>query len=683
MLRNSNLTPAMRRRAWTIFLAGALTAALAWPAPPAHAQQKTAELADRSLEDLMNLEVTSVSKKAEKLSRTASAVFVITQEDIRRSGALNIPDLLRMVPGVDVAQVDSNTWAISVRGFNSVFGNELLVLVDGRSVYTTSFGGVFWDTLDLPLEDIERIEVIRGPGGSAWGANAVNGVINIITKKATDTHGGLVVGGGGNVQQGFGTAQYGGKLGSSTDYRVFAKYFNDDHFPDPLGQNGADGWHGLRGGFRVDTTLTPRDTLMFQGDMYTYRAGDPVLLLPSVTSPSTVPVNLLVDLTGGFLQGSWDHAFSSQSSTTLQLSYTQYERDDNLGDHRGTLDLSFQHHYSGWSRQNIVWGVGYRRDASTATGSLTTSFVPANLTTHLFSTFVQDEITLLPDRLFLTGGVRLEHNYYTGVNVIPSVRVAWTPGDRQTVWIGISDAVRSPSQLDAGFRANFGSFTPPGGPLTLLSFIGNPNVDDESLIAYEFGYRTSISDRLSIDFASYYNDYNHQETTEPAPPFFENTPAPPHLVLPSTYKNLMYGETHGFEVSANWKPIGRWTLSPGYAFEQIHMHLYPASQDTTSVASSQGASPVHGAQLRSHLTLWRGVSWDASAYFTGRLTDPVVPSYTRVDTQLAWQIGEGVTLSFVGQNLAQDHHFEFVDDTGSARTTEIKRSAYAKFSWRF
>ncbi len=661
----------------------ALFAILASFSLPAWSQQKAADLADRSLEDLMNIEVTSVSKKAEKLSVTASAVFVITQEDIRRSGATDLPDVLRMVPGANVAQIDASTWAISVRGLNERFGNELLVLVDGRSVYTSSFGGVFWDALDLPLEDIERIEVIRGPGGSAWGANAVNGVINIITKKTSDTLGALAVTGGGSVQQGFGTVQFGGKAGSSTSYRVYTKYFNNDHFPDPLNQDGGDGWHALRGGFRIDTALTAKDSVTFQGDLYTDREGTPVLNFPSITSPGLVDAELLVNLSGGFLSGTWDHTLSPRSSTTVQVSYDRYERNDALRDDRGTLNLNFQHQYSGWSRQNIVWGLGYSRVASNSQGSLFISFIPADLTTHLFGAFVQDEITLAPDRLFLTVGTRLEHNYYTGINVMPSARVAWTPDHHQTVWAAVSDAVRSPSQLDAGFRSNFGSFTEPGGTLAVLSFFGNPRIDDESLIAYELGYRRAILDRLSFDFAAYYDTYHHQETVEPAPPFPESTPAPPHLVIPVTYQNLMHGETHGFEFSANWKPLSRWTLSPGYAFERIHMRVDPTSQDTSSAAASEGSSPVHAAQLRSHVVVWRDISWDASGYFVDRLKDPAIPAYTRVDTQLSWKFGERAEFDLIGQNLLRDHHAEFMDATGSARTTEIKRSAYAKFSWRF
>ncbi len=662
---------------------GLLAAISACSALPAWPQQTSTDLTKESLEDLMSINVTSVSKKAEKLSQTASAVFVITQEDIRRSAATNLPDLLRMVPGVDVAQIDSNAWAISVRGLNQRFSNELLVLVDGRSVYTTEFGGVYWDSLDLPLEDIERIEVIRGPGGSAWGANAVNGVVNIITKKTSDTLGGLVVAGGGNVQQGFGTAQYGGKAGSSITYRAYAKYFENDHFPDPMNQDGADGWRSLRGGFRVDIAASQKDSLTVQGDIYTNRNGTPEFDFPSITSPGPMPVNLITNVSGGFLEGIWDHTFSPQSSTTLQVSYERSERGGLLTDDRGVLDLNFQHQYRGWSRQNLVWGLGYNRVASASQGDFFVSFIPADLTTHLYSGFVQDEVTAVPDRLFVTAGVRIEHNYYTGASVMPSARVAWTPDDHQTVWAAVSDAVRSPSQLDAAFRANLATFTEPDGTLALLAFIGNPHVDNESLVAYEMGYRASILDKLSVDFAAYYYDYDHQETDEPATPFFENTPAPPHLVIPTTYENLMHGEAHGFEISANWKPLSRWTLSPSYAFEQIHMYTDPASQDTTSAAGAEGASPVNSAQVRSHVTIWRALSWDASAYFVDRLRDPVIPSYTRVDTQLSWKFGEGGVFSLVGQNLLRDHHEEFFDSTESARTTGMKRGAYAKFSWRF
>ncbi len=317
-------------------------------------------------------------------------------------------------------------------------------------------------------------------------------------------------------------------------------------------------------------------------------------------------------------------------------------------------------------------------------GTFFTSFLPAHLDHRVYGAFVQDEIAIRPDQLYLTVGTKFEHNDYTGLNVMPSARIAWTPTPQQTLWAAVSDAVRSPAEIDTNFRANLGSFSVPGNPTPfLIAFIGNPKVEDESLIAYELGYRRVIGKQFSIDFSSYYNDYNHQDTTEPAPDFFEATPAPAHIVVPLTYGNLMYGETQGIEVFGTWRVTNHWTLNPGYAFEEIHMHLRPASQDTTSVAAAEGASPHHSAQLRSRVDFPHGLTWDTSAYFVGRLTDPAEPSYTRLDSQLSWRFGEGGSISLVAQNLLKGLHQEFVDSTNSAQTTLVKRSAYIKFTWKF
>jgi len=643
----------------------AVSAAVSFPAFP---QEKTADLASQSLDDLMNIEVTSVSKKEQKLSQIASAVFVISSEDIRRSGATNIPDLLRMVPGVDVAQIDANTWAVTVRGLNGRFSNELLVLLDGRSVYTPTFGGVFWDVLDLPLEDIERIEVIRGPGASVWATNAVNGVINIITRKASETPGAMVVAAAGTVDQGFGTLQYGGKgkVGKDTSFRAFAKYLNQDHFPNSSGQDGGDGWGLSRIGFRSDTSLSPKDMLTFEGDLYRGREGNPGFAISSITS-APVAVDRETNLGGGFIQTVWNHTYSSGSGTNLQLAYDEYERNDVLGETRGTLDVAFQHHFALSGRQNLIWGIEYRYSQSRTVGSIALSLSPPNLNTHLFSAFVQDEIAIVPARLFVTVGTKLEHNHYTGFDTQPSVRVAWTPNAQRTLWGAVSEADRNPAATDDSIQANFGGFTGPNGSVA-IRLLGNPSLSNERTVSYEAGYRMSLANQL---------------TTEPGTPFFESTPPPPHLVMPLTYENLMHGESHGLEVALNWKVASRWTLSPGYEFERIHMHLGPGSQDTTSVSEAEGSSPLHSAQVRSHLSLTHALSWDASAYFVDRLTDPVIPSYTRLDTGLTWQWNAKSSLSLVGQNLLKDRHEEFVDSTASAVTTLIKRSAYVEWTWRF
>jgi iron complex outermembrane recepter protein len=657
-------------------------AMLAFLTMPAWSQQVSSDLTAKSLEDLMNVEVTSVSKNEQKLSRTASAIFVITAEDISHSGALNIPDLLRMVPGMNVARINANTWAMSARGLDGEFSNELLVMVDGRTVYVPTFGGVFWDVLDIPLEDIERIEVIRGPGGTIWGANAVNGVINIITKKAADTLGGLIVAGGGNVDQGFATTQYGGTLGKNTDYRVYSKYLNQPELPGLGGQMGGDGWHLLSGGFRVDSTISPKDNLTVEGNLYVGREGNPNLSLPSVTSPGMQASELAVNLSGGFLQLGWNHTFSARSDTIFQISYDSFERNDQLRENRYTLNLDFQHHFAWGERQSIIWGLGYRYSSSQTDGDLSVSLNPANFNTQIASSFIQDEIALLPDRLYLTVGTKLEHDYYTGFVLLPSVRVTWQPNAHQMFW-AISRAARTPASLDTAERLNFAGFPGPGGTPVLIGQIGNPHFRNEDLTAYETGTRTTLRKHLSIDFAAFYGAYTHQETAEPAPPVFETTPAPPHLFIPTILENLMHGESEGLEIAANWKVSDRWTLSPGYAFEEIHMHLDPSSQDTQSVAPAEGSSPVNSAQLRSHFVLPHNMAWDTSAYFVGRLSDPDIPSYTRVDTSLSWQYREGMSFSLVGQNLVRDEHIEFIESTGASLSTLIKRSAYAKFTWRF
>lgn len=669
-------------------IACALALAAALPCRSQDGQQKSADLANQSLEDLMNIEVTSVSRKEQKLSRTAAAVFVITQEDIRRSGATNIPDLLRMVPGMDVGEINGSTWAISARGFNQQFSNKLLVMVDGRVVYTQTFAGVFWDTMDLPLEDIDRIEVIRGPGAAIWGANAVDGVINIITKKASESKGGLATAGAGSLEQGFGMAQYGGSMAKNTDFRVYEKYFNQEHLLDLTGQNGADGWHVLRGGFRMDSALNAKDSLMVEGDVSDGREGEYGFVLPSVTSPTLVPAAEQIDNVDGWLVGRWNHTYSARSDTELQVSYDRHVRDDPQNPEiRDTFDIQFQHHVLLGSRHDVVWGLGYQASPDKITGGLTVTMNPTKRDLQEVSSFVQDEIALIPDRVYFTLGSKFEHNDYTGFEFMPTGRVAWIPAKNQMMWAAVSRALRAPSRNDTNLVLNFGSV--PGNPPTLLRLLGNPNYDDERLIAYEAGYRTTVSSHLSLDAAAYFNDYDSLQTTEPGTPFFEDTPAPPHEVQPFTYENLMYGNTDGIEFTGNWQFNSRFSLSPGFAFEQIHMHTKPTSQDTMTGPFVEGAVPRQSAELRAHWQIEKRLSWDASAYFVDRLNNQgpagntVIPAYTRVDTGFTWKPREQFSLSFVGQNLEKDHHPEFQDINGALQNGQIKRSAYVKASWHF
>jgi iron complex outermembrane receptor protein len=440
----------------------------------------------------------------------------------------------------------------------------------------------------------------------------------------------------------------------------------------------------LRGGVRTDSILSGKDTLMVQGDMYSAREGIPTVSFPSVTSASLENVEEIGNLSGGFIQGGWKHTFSPRSDMTLQSSYGRYERDDLLREGRDTLNLDFQNNFSGWARQNIVWGVTYEYSASKSYGNLTGAFFPSDLGIQTFGSFVQDEVAIVPNRLFLTIGTKVEHNHYTGWDLMPSARIAWVLGPHHTLWGAISKADRTPSELDASSRATLSGSSGPGGVPVLVTFIGNPNIENETTVGFESGYRTTILKHASIDIAAYYDTYAHQETVEPATAFVEDTPPPVHLVYPITFANLMHGETHGVEVAVNLEATHRWTLSPGYAFENVGMRLAPTSADTdNSVSKAEGSSPADSAQLRSHLVLGHGVTSDTSAYFVGRLSDPREPSYTRVDTNLSWHFRERASLSFVGQNLVRDGHQEFVDSTDIARTTLVRRSAYVKLSWLF
>jgi iron complex outermembrane receptor protein len=664
--------PWMSRRHYLSLLFAMSLTVSAWP------QQRPVDLTGRSMEDLMNIEVTSVTKGIQKMSQVAAAVFVIGQEDIRRSGATNIPDLLRMVPGLDVAQINANTWAISARGFDSQFANKLLVLVDGRAVYSPTFAQVYWDTLDVPLEDIDRIEVIRGPGGTVWGTNAVNGVINIITKKAQNTLGTLVTGGGGTLEQGFGTAQYGG-MTKGTAYRIFTTYHNRDHFPDLNGQDGGDGLHLLHGGFRVDSDLSKSDALTLQGDIYTGGEGESII--HSVLSP---PENLTVfrrsHLSGGNVLIKWSHTFSSRSDMTLQFYLDRYKRSGpQSSEDRNTIDFDFRHHVVLGSRHDLNWGVGYRHSENKTVGTIDLAFVPANQSGNLVNFFVEDQITLKPERLFLYIGTKLEDNYFTGFDFEPSVRLAWTPTNRQTFWAAVSDVHRAPSQRDVSLKAALAALP---GPAEVI-ITGNPNFTDETVLSYELGYRAQVNNRLSVDLATFLNSYRGLQTIEPLPSFTEPNSSPPLLVIPNSFANKMYGTTGGIEASINWKITDHWTLSSGYSLLKTHLHTDPTSMDTTDVADAEGSSPNHQAQLRSHLELPHGLAWDSNAYFVGPLPAQALPAYTRLDSQLTWQFAEGIQLSIVGQNLLSDHHVEFNDYLSAVNPSRVKRSMYAKIVWHF
>jgi iron complex outermembrane receptor protein len=650
---------------------------------PAHPQQ-TPDLTQKSLEDLMNIEVTSVSKKEQRTSEAAAAIFVISREDIRRSGALHIPDLLRMVPGLDVAQIDTGKWAISARGFNGQYSDKLLVLVDGRTVYTPIFAGVFWDSQNVPLDDIERIEVIRGPGAAVWGANAVNGVINIITRTAGDTPGGYVVGDAGSNSIGPETVRYGGDAGRLGAWRVGAEGFHYNALPAAAGLGGHDDWRLIHGGFRTDSKLSVKDSLTTEGEVYQGNAGE-MADVPVSLAPAEDAVLALRDRYSGWnLLSRWNRVISPRSATSLQIYFDRTNRGDttySVG--LNTFDIDFQHHFAWNARQDIVWGLGYRVSADSTDPTLRITFTPRDRDTQLFGSFVQDEIAIRPDSLKLSLGARLEHNDYTGFNLQPSARLVWTPDSRSMFWTAVSGADRTPARSDTDLRVNYTAIPGPGGLPVLVSLFGNPNQKDERLTAFEAGYRDTFSSRLSLDSTVFYNRYRDLVSVEPEAVRLEGNPAPEHLLIPSTFGNGLYGETHGLEVFANWKAARFWTVSPGYSFLSTHLHPLAWSQDFTDAAGTEGSTPDHQAQLRSSLSLPRNLQWNTEAYFVNRLPTLAVPSYTRLDSSLIWKAGERVSFSVAGQNLLRNLHQEFSGPDDTVLPGLMRRDGYVRVAWSF
>jgi iron complex outermembrane receptor protein len=616
-----------------------------------------------------------------------AAVYVLTEEDIRRSGQRSIPDALRMVPGLDVARIDSNKWAISSRGFNGRFANKLLVLMDGRSVYTPLFSGVFWDERDTMLDDIERIEVIRGPGATLWGANAVNGVINIISKKAQDTQGFLLSGGGGSEERGFGALRYGGKIGDDAYYRVYVNYFNRASGDQPSGLEAADAWQVTRGGFRFDWNASCQDSVVLEGDIYGGNLGD-TLTSPTLTFPFKQTFNEKYTISGEYVLGRWTHVFSDTSNMSFQCYYDRTHRDEPalIQEERDTVDLDFQHRFALTCRQEIVWGLGYRLTTDHIIGSPIVTFDPGSRTDNLFSSFVQDDLTVVKDQLHLIVGTKLEHNDYTGFEIQPGVRLLWTPNKQQTIWTSVARAVRTPSRAEANARINTSVFPPnaifPGSPVTLASFFGNSDFVSEELTAYEAGYRVSPIETLSLDFAGFFNDYQHLRTGEPAIPFLELSPPPPHLVAPFLLGNKLQGETYGVEIAGSWKPADDWKVHASYTLLETNLRRDRTSQDVIP-NRDLGKGPHNQFNVRSFWDLTKRLEFDTALYYVDNLPDQNVHSYVRLDTRVGWHPRQNLELVLGLQNLLTARHQEFGPTFIDTLPTPAERSIYGMIRWRF
>src|SRR5213080_2676207 len=605
-----------------------------------------------SIEQLMNLQVTSVSKRPERLSQTASAIQVITQQDIRRSGASSLPEILRLATNLQVAQVDSRQWAIGARGFNSTTANKLLVLIDGRTAYTPLFSGVFWDVQEIPLADIDRIEVISGPGATLWGANAVNGVINVITRNSRDTQGLLVSGGGGTELRGFGNARYGGALTPTVHYRVYGNGFARQPTLLPSSLDAADDWHALQGGFRVDWDASPTNGVSVHGDLYDGRISQP--------SASDIAVS------GHNLAARWSHTISATSDVRTELYYDRTHRDipGTFGEDLDTYDVDIQQSARVGARHDVVWGLGYRLINDRVVNGSVLAFLPGHVARQWFTGFVQDEIALVPNRLHVALGTKIEHNDYTGFEIQPSGRVNWRLSPSGTLWAAVSRALRTPSRIDRELFAR----------VSADSFLaGGPGFHSEEELAYELGYRHQQGS-LALSVATFYSRYHGLRSLEQV---YVNPLTPDTVVI----GNGQDGESYGAELTADYRVTDRWRLRAGYTELRVHVWPNPGSTDMSRGATESQAPDrqfflLSSVDLPAHLGL--------AAWFRAidDINNQVVPAYAELNVTLTWRPTSKVECSLVGQNLLHSRHREF-GAAASPTRRDIQRGVYGAVSWRF
>ena len=648
--------------------------------PPSAKGQGPRVLKNLSLEELSQIEVTTPSKEPTRASQTPAAVYVITGEDIRRSGVTSIPEALRLAPGVEVARIDSSKWSIGIRGFGSRLTRSVLVLIDGRTVFTPLFDGTYWEVQDTMMEDIDRIEVIRGPGGTIWGPNAVNGVINVITKPARDTHGALVSASGGNEDQGFLNARYGGARGNNLNYRVYAKGFTRSSEVHPDGRN-FDDWRSFQSGFRLDWTAGQRDTFTVQGDIYDEAVGESVQAT-GYTPPFSQVVDSTANLSGGNVLAHWRRVINDYSDIQVQVYYDRTNRHEpNFGELRNTFDIDFLHRIRLPARNQISWGLGARlspvHDLEVVSGL---TFLPDKRTDYLYTGFVQDDIGLVNHRLSLTLGTKFLRTNFTRPGLEPSARILWTPTEQQSVWAAFTHALRTPSDAEENFYLTGNSGAIVNGLPLLARFNANRGFAPEQLNGYELGYRRLFSRNLYVDLAGFYNHYHDLFSEEfTGPIFLETNPPPTHLLLPAQFGNGLLGVTKGVEIAPEWRVIDTWRLRGSYSYLHMNVGKAPHSADVGTSPGINGSSPGHQAVIQSSVDLSRNLQLDLDYRYVSALPGQQVPSYSTGDARFGWRISPLFELSFVGRNLFQPWHAESAGDPGPL--VGIKRSAYVRLTW--
>jgi iron complex outermembrane recepter protein len=646
-----------------------------------------------SLEQLMEVEVEIASKKAEPISAIPAAVSIITSEDIRRSAARTLPEILRQAAGVQVARQNGNYWAVSVRGFQDVFANKLLVLQDGRSLYTPLFSGTFWDVQDTVLADIDRIEIVRGPGGTVWGANAVNGVINIITKSAKDTLGTQVSVGYGSELQGNYSARYGAKLSEDLFIRLYGKYANHDNTRLASGDGANDGFYTGRGGFRMDWALSELAEMTLSGEVYggkvnnTYSTYDPSIAFPAAQIGSEAAQS---GVGGGHALGRYVREYGD-ATLTLQAYYDRSVRQTAIFDeNRDTGDLELKYQFGIGARHQIVAGAGYRISSDVQGSTSTISFPQSERVTHLANAFIQDDISLIEDKLKLLLGTKLEHNQFTGVEVQPSARLHLQIATNQAAWLSVSRAVRTPSRVEDDVVIV--SFNPTIGAVGLPTVLdGQRGIDSEKMLAYEAGYRIRATARFTLDVAAFYNQYDDLRSIEldgvGAHPAITSAPLVGAIFSDA---NGVEGEAYGVEISPSFQLQDWWRLTTSYSYLNMDLRGRPNSNDTIT-PREEDQSPDHTISIGSRMNLDHNVDLDVFARYVDQLDaaranngqGAAVPSYWSLDARIGWHPKPGMEFSLAGQSLLDYRRPEFEPTFVSVQSTEIEHSVLAMLTYQF
>ncbi|MBF0572327.1 MAG: TonB-dependent receptor plug domain-containing protein [Desulfamplus sp.] len=665
-----------RQYSWTKLLLQILISLFVMPLD-SHAEET--QMLDMDLKSLMEMQITSAGRKEQNLADVPAAVYVIHQEDIQNSGATSIPEVLRMVPGLQVARISSSKWAISSRGFNSTFANKLLVQIDGRTVYTPAYSGVYWDVQNVVLEDVERIEIIRGPGATMWGANAVNGIINIITKQSSDTQGNLISAGTGNHETVMAAYRYGTQFNKNTYGRFYAGRHDRDSFKfEQDGTDANDDWQMTNGGFRLDGDVGLNDSWTFQGDLYHGDNNQRVDSFWMSTPPYHTQVQDKMNTNGANLLARWQRKLSNKSSFNLQFYYDFTNRDEiYLEEKNDIFDIDFQYHFQMNNWNDIVCGLGYRLHNDDFDNSYQIQMTPDSRRDELFSAFIQDEISLIKNCLWLTSGSKIEHNYYTGFEIQPNLRLLWKPTAKHNLWTSVAHAVRTPSRIEDSGKIITALIPEP--VFQEIAVYGRSNFDSEQLTAWEAGYRYIPAKNLAFDIALHYDAFEDLQSYSQES-FF----------APIYFANSMYGNSHGVEIMAVLSPIDWIEIELSYSYIELEM---TQDGDTNFYTEKliEGSSPINQFFIKNNIKLSKNITLNIWGSYTDKLAatsltaarnNITIDDYFNLDANLQWRFKKGMVITLAGQSLLDNRHLEFIQESFTS-PIEIERSIYTKLTYNF